>query len=561
MNSLIRQIFRSAGMKKTRVFLFAFFMFGLMVAGNGFAQFAADPNDTLYQDLSLWEGKGLLRHLPVLRPYPPQVILEALEQVVQKGNREDAAKAKGYLAEFKKNYKAHLEAGGTARYTGDDFYGDGYGKIEAGGWIHEIMYLEARLEGLVMDNTSGFVLPTGQRTGVDIFDTWADVTVKGRKLNLRQSQVIDFAVGTSNIYFKAGIERNSFGPFWGDSVVLSPDAPHTGHYSFVWRNSWFSYSTVLLEIAATNYLHEEVPEKFPDKHLVLQSFNFYPTPWLELGFFETVVWGNRFDLNYLLPFKELFYAQSMAGFEDNSLMGILANVRIKDTIQIPLVIYVDDTNLNDLLRFDFATKFKVALQAGVRYTPKETSILRTVGMEYVMVTPYTYTHRSGLGEIPDYTTKPDERLALLSKPNYTNYTHMGTNLGVGLEPNSDRFTVNVQLEPMKDLVVDLRGRLIRHGNASEAMVKADPRNDGTILDDGYNADGKATFHYDTRFLDQSVIEKVWQAGFNVRYRLPLGPGSVLLEGGYTFEYYQNKGLVSGKTDTIHYVNVGLGYRF
>ncbi len=139
-----------------------------------------------------------------------------------------------------------------------------------------------------------------------------------------------------------------------------------GHYSFVWRNGWFSYSTVLLEIAATNYLHEEVPEKFPDKHLILQSFNFYPTPWLELGFFETVVWGNRFDLNYLLPFKELFYAQSMAGFEDNSFMGILANVRFKDTIQVPLVVYVDDTNLNDLLRFDFSTKFKVALQAGVR---------------------------------------------------------------------------------------------------------------------------------------------------------------------------------------------------
>lgn len=546
-------------MKKAFILGFTLFLIGLGVGGTVSAQFAADPNDRLYQDLSLWEGKGILRHLPVLRPYPPQVILEALEQVVQKGNREDAARAQGYLAEFKKSFTLHLEAGGTARYTGEDFYGDGYGKIEAGGWIQDRMYLEGRLEGLVMDNTSGFVLPIGQRTDVDIFDTWADVTVKGRKLNLRQSQVVDFAVGTSNIYFKAGIERNSFGPFWGDSVVLSPDAPHAGHYSFVWRNGWFSYSTVLLEIAATNYLHEEVPEKFPDKHLILQSFNFYPTPWLELGFFETVVWGNRFDLNYLLPFKELFYAQSMAGFEDNSFMGILANVRFKDTIQLPLVVYVDDTNLNDLLRFDFSTKFKVALQAGVRYTPKETSLLRMVGVDYVLVTPYMYTHRSGLGDISGLSA--DQRIEVLSAPNYTNYTHMGTNLGVGLDPNSDRFTLNVQLEPVKDLIVDIRGRLIRHGNASEAMADADPRNDGTILDDGYNKYGKATFHYDTRFLNQSVIEKVWQAGFNARYRLPLGPGSVLLEGGYTFEYYQNKGLVSGETDTVHYVNVGLGYRF
>ncbi|MFQ3621054.1 MAG: hypothetical protein SNJ78_08925, partial [Spirochaetales bacterium] len=390
--------------------------------------------------------------------------------------------------------------------------------------------------------------------------TWADVEIKGRKLNLRQSQVADFAWGSSTLYFKAGIERNSFGPFWEDSVVLSPDAPHAGHYSLVWRNSWFSYSTLLLEIAATNYLGEE--DKFPNKRLVLQSFNVYPTSWLELGFFETIVYGNRFDLTYLLPFKELFYAQSMAGFEDNSFMGLLANVRFRDSWQIPLLVYVDDTNLNDLLRFDFATKFKVAIQAGLRYTPRETGLLRKVEAEYVIVTPYMYTHRSGLGDISiSGTFTADDRLEALRRPNYTNYTHMGTNLGVGLEPNSDRFTLSVQVEPVDALVVTLRGRLMRHGNASEGMADPDARNDGTILDDGYNKYGKATFHYETRFLNQSVIEKVWQGGIQARYQLPLGPGTLLLEGGYTLEYYQDKGLVKGETDTVHYFTAGLGYRF
>ncbi|MFQ3621602.1 MAG: hypothetical protein SNJ78_11745, partial [Spirochaetales bacterium] len=198
-------------MRKRRFFIFLVLGLGLLPY-LGFAQFAADPNDLLYQDLSLWEGKGLIRQLPVLRPYPPQVILSALEQVVQRGNRKDAEKAKTYLEVLKKKFRYHLEGGGTTRYTGDDFYGDAYGKVEAGGWLSDSMYLEWRLQGMVMDNTSGFVLPQGQRTHVDIFDTWADVEIKGRKLNLRQSQVADFAWGSSTLYFKAGIERNSFGP-------------------------------------------------------------------------------------------------------------------------------------------------------------------------------------------------------------------------------------------------------------------------------------------------------------------------------------------------------------
>jgi hypothetical protein len=538
--------------------LFVFLAFVLCAVGL-FGQFSADPNDVLYSDLQLWEGKGIITHLPVMRPYPPQVVSDLLRQVVKKGSRADSKKAEYYLEEIQKPFKWHLEAGHTTRTTGEDYYGDLYGQIEAGGWLGESIYVEGRVKGLVMDNTSGFVLPKGRRTEVDIFDTWADITVKERKLNLRQSQNVNFAAGESNAYFQAGIMRNSFGPFWGDGVVVSADAPHAGHYSFVWRNSWFSYSTLLLELAGTSYLWQDAAEtKFPDKHLIIQSFNFYPYDWLEIGYFESIVWGGRLDLTYLLPFKELFYAQSMAGFEDNSFVGLLADVRVGKTIKLPFVLYLDDTNLNDLLKLDFATKFKVAVQAGVQWTPEDSGIFRRLTADYVIVTPYMYTHRSGLEGVP---ADPEERIDRLSQPNYNNYTHVGTNLGVGLDPNSDRFTLNVLLEPVRDLNVTLTGRLIRHGNASATIDKKDARNDGTILDDGYNTDGKATFHYDTRFLSQDVIETTWQAGFQAQYSLPAGPGSLLFKGGYLFEYVKNKDLVDGEEDFRNYINLGIGYRY
>jgi hypothetical protein len=423
------------------------------------------------------------------------------------------------------------------------------------------------------------VLPEGGRTGVDIFDTWADMDVAGRKLNLRQSQNVNFSFGESDMYFQAGIMRNSFGPFWGDGVVLSADAPHSGHYSFVWRNGWISYSTALLELAATSYerprsaQEEMTAEKFPDKHLATQSLNFYPAEWLELAYFESIVWGQRMDLTYLLPFKELFYAQSMAAFEDNSFVGLLADFRVAKTLKIPFVVYMDDTNLNDLLSFKFGTKFKTAAQTGFQWTPEVLGILKRISADYVVVTPYMYTHRSGLEEVPqpgdpNFTDKDTGREALLSRPNYNNYTHMGTNLGVGLDPNSDRISLQILVEPIKDLRINLIGRMMRHANASVKMgTDADlggadgGRNDGSIYDDGYDSGGDPIFHYKTYFLSQDVIERTFQGGFRAEYSFKLGPGEFLLAGGYLFEYIRNKDLVEGEHEVNHYGSAGLGYRF
>jgi hypothetical protein len=501
-----------------------------------------------------------------MRPYPAQVMRELLTQVAEKGNPDDAARAKEYLHEITQNFTWHAELGLTARVEGSREYGDGYAELQAGGWLTENAHLEWRFRGIAMDNTDGFVLPGGVRTDVDIFDTWADITVKGRKLNLRQSQNVSFSLGDSDLYFQAGIMRNSFGPFWGDGVVLSADAPHAGHYSVVWRNDRLSYSTALLEIAATNYLRPQddqaaaVTDKFPNKHLAIQSLNFYITDWLEAGYFESIVWGGRMDLTYLLPFKELFYAQSMAGFEDNSFVGFLVDIRAAKNVKIPLVVYLDDTNLNDLLKFEFGTKFKTATQVGVQWTPDDLGILKRIAADYVIVTPYMYTHRSGLEAIEPVA---GDRLAQLSQPNYNNYTHMGSSLGVGLDPNSDRISLQALFEPRKDLRVTLIGRLIRHANASADMIDPDPggRNDGSIFDDGYNKEGNATFHYKTKFLNQKPVEMTFQGGFQAEYSFKLGSGAFLLQGGYLLEHIRNKNLQKGVTGTNHYFNAGFGYRY
>ncbi len=528
-----------------------------------FGQQSLNPNDAMYKDLLLWEGKGIIRQLPVLRPYPPQVVKELLSTVAEKGDGADSAKARAYLKEVNAKFTIHAEAGGEIRATKDDDYEAAYGMIQAGGWLTDKIHIEGMVKGLTIHEQDGDVLPLGRRTDIDVFETWADVTVKGKKIDLRQSQNVMFAAGDKDLYFQAGISRNSFGPFWGDSVVLSADATHTGHYSAVYRNGWFSYSTVLLELAATDYLWSTSGEddKFPDKHLILQSFNFYPTDWLELGYFETVVWGGRFDLTYLLPAKELFYAQSMAGFKDNSLVGLMADVRLGKNWKIPFVFYLDDTNLNDILKFDFGTKFKVAAQTGVQWTPDRAGILKRISFDYTAVTPYMYTHKDQLYAEDGFELTAANRLAALAQANYNNYTHYGTNLGVGMDPNSDRVTIEALLEPIANMRLTLTGRLQRHGNASVHMIDPDARNDGSILDDGYNVHGDSSFHYKTNFLNQAVLETAVQAGFQIEYSIPVGIMTAIIKGGYTFQRVWNVGTVQDENETFHYANFGLGLRY
>jgi hypothetical protein len=248
--------------------------------------------------------------------------------------------------------------------------------------------------------------------------------------------------------------------------------------------------------------------------------------------------------------------------------------------------YVDDANFNEFAKFNFDSKFKAAIRAGVIWTPLEQPLLRRVSLDYLAVLPYTYTH-DGAGGM--YGTEP----------NFIEYTHQGEPIGPTLEPNSDRTTLSVTVRPVRRLDVTLQGRMIRHGNASEGVEGLGTyAHDGGYFDDGrfyyfYEVDedtgtgepreilvdtGSLSFQEELRFLNQDNIEHTYQAGIDVSYTIPFSRLRMVLTGGYQFEYidgplvYQPAGTVraadtesgenidvvlyetvSGKDVTNHYV--------
>jgi hypothetical protein len=247
----------------------------------------------------------------------------------------------------------------------------------------------------------------------------------------------------------------------------------------------------------------------------------------------------------------------MVGYPDNSFIGLTGGIKFPGAIKADFILYVDDAAFNDLIRLNFNTMLLASLQMGVSWTPNLPFLTR-LRISNLLITPYTYTHSS-------YST---------SDPvNYLNYTNAGQNIGPSLQPNSDRIEIEALLRPVSWVDLNVFGRFIIHGNASDGLQSLGLTGDGTINDTGVVPSGglvpgtsylppyplPAGYSY-LRFLTQSVLEKTIQTGFTTKAHLDTSIGSIELCLSYTFEYILNVGLSSSNA-LNNYVSLGASFTY
>jgi len=402
--------------------------------------------------------------------------------------------------------------------------------------------------GIVAVQGSGNeVLPEFGRTNLDFVNDGSVHPIGPTGLTPRMSMTAGTAFGNESDYFQAGVLRGSFGPFWGENAVLSSSSPQAGHFSLTLQQGTYTVTMALLEIAGTD---NNGGGSVPDKFLALNGLELYPTDWLTLGIYEAVVWGPRFEPLYLLPVIS-FYAQGMAGYQDNSFIGISGGVKFPHAVKADFLLYIDDASFNDLARLHFNTMLVLSFQTGVSWTPNLPFLTR-LSANVLLVTPYTYSHTDDNGDVP-------------GNANYLNYTNQGQNIGPSIQPDSARFEVNALLRPVTYLDLNVFGRLTLHGNGSAGIPGG---GDGTIFDDGY-VGGKPTyapgyalpagFVY-TRFLTQSVLEKSLQTGIDAKINLDTPAGHVQVDLGYTLQYVLNVNLTASNA-LNNYLSLGVVYTY
>ena len=523
-----------------------------------------DPADNLYRDLEYWQELGYYRHLPQARPYSAQLILSLLEKVMDRGKGDQAVLAESYYNQINRGL----------RVEGELEFESGYGREGLAVTTGTANFF---LRGMIQDNLSvwgqvsanGLVeqedisyymydpsLPYGERSESNVVQ---DISVIGNMALLQDSTGM-FSLGTENLYTNIGISRSSFGPYWGDSVVISSEAKVQGRFELTWREDDFSYTMLFLELFGSDY---EGEGNSSDKYMALHSYNWAPRSWLDIGFFESVVYGDRLDPLYLMPFSYLFYSQGLTGFDDNSLMGFQLRSLLPGAVEYNGILYIDDLGFNELVKLDFDTKIKIAFETGLSWTPAE-SWLDRISLGYTAVFPYMYTH----GVESTYTD--DNYDSLSGNMNTSNYSHAGENLGVSLSPNSDRISLSSRWRLTGDTELTLKGNWIRHGNASSENVGSEyPITDGSLWDNGFDNSGNPDFATENEFLTQDVLEKVLQLGFHIQTRFELPWDfrtrgmSWDIGGGYTFERIWNSGRysshgfapVEGDNEINHYISV------
>jgi hypothetical protein len=509
-----------------------------------FSQSIINPSDSFYNDLRIWETLGLVSNLPPLRPYPEPLVKSLLQQVMNSDSEAQRARAR---VQYERLFGKMIRVGGEA--TGTLAMGNNDTKKQV-----DLSLVSTGHIAVLEKFTLGYdvnLLASNKTPGEEIvfknsgyrYDTYQDSTGVG-PVDVFASFNSVMAFGSETMWFQAGMSRASWGNFYDNGVVISPDAAHTGNMAFTVNQPKWNYTLALFMLSASL---DTGDYPYPEKYMAMHAIKLAPLKWLDITYYENAVYGKRIEPLYLLPVSPYMISQQLNGYaEDNIQMGLEVNIKPWNGFSWATNIFLDDLEFADVVKFDFDTKIRVAAQTGVTWAPSF-PVLSSLSFDYTLVTPYTYAHY----DYSDVTISNEPK-----RVNYQNYTHNGKNLGATIPPNSDRVTLAARFDPLTGLRLNSSFVFIRHANVNESLpaeyaekylkAKADAnaRTDGSVMDSPNAGDGQFSIsHKKLLFMEQDTKQYTFQFGFDGTWDIPgIKFGNLSFSVGYVFEYIHNDGV-------------------
>lgn len=515
-----------------------------------FAQVSVDPSDNFYRQVERWETLGIIEKQHSLRPYPLPVVEKILKSVIETESQNESSLAKQIYEEvFNRSWKLLFE-GSVYGAKKESFSKRAMAKYGVEG---DISFLNVFSAGWQLDFLSDLFPETSVLPEYQYFPYFfAD----GRGSKLKNYMECDgnLAIKINGFYFQTGLNHNSFGNFYEDSLTLNPSAKHSANFVLSYMGKNWNYTQGVFCLTATRSSENilEDPGKYPFKYLMMHSVDWNISKKISLSFYESIIYGQKFNISFAVPMLYMV-TQGVTGYSANNLfMGGSFVYSPVPSLSFNGDLYLDDIGFTGLKEYK-DIKLHCAGALGVKYVPENNSVIQLVKAGYTLVTPFMYSHchnddngnAVGMGDV-----------------NYQIYTTGGTPLGSNLPPNSDRIALKVELAPVSGLSVKVGGAFIRHGNVTESLTKeeqisllASPAGfyatDGSINQHsayGENGDTKKDRYMDsadnrTMILTQPTKEYTFQTDIEIGWKLPPSKaGKFEITAGYTFEYIKNYGV-------------------
>ena len=195
--------------------------------------------------------------------------------------------------------------------------------------------------------------------------------------------------------------------FWGNgyhSLLLSDYGNNYFYLKLNSRVGKFQLQNIFGELAAVSHVTIPGDDLIDKKYFAAHYLSFLPRKNLEISLSETVVFSrlNNFELQYLNPIILYRVVEQFIGSPDNVILGL--NTRWDPVPQLRLYgqVVVDEFNLN---QFTAGTDWwgnKYGIQAGLRYLNALDISHLDVQIEYNMVRPFTYSHRTQIDIAPRF---------------------------------------------------------------------------------------------------------------------------------------------------------------
>ena len=312
-----------------------------------------------------------------------------------------------------------------------------------------------------------------KQTAVDYFDARGSFTFKAAKY-------INFQIGYDKNFIGNGYRSLLLSDFGANQLFVKINTR-------IWK---FNYQNLFMELhtaGKSNSTNNLVPKKYATMHHLSMNIK----PWLNVGVFESVVFGRKdhFEFGYMNPIIFFRTIEGNLGSRDNAMVGADVKADLFKKVQVYGQLIIDEFNFKELKNDKSWWGNKFGTQLGLKYIDVANISNLDFQLEWNRVRPFTYSHFDSV----------------------SSYTHYNQPLAHPLGANFNEVIAIVRYQPIGKL--NLMGRLIFW---KQGLDSASGRNAGADIF-RLNTNGRASnFGYETL---NGVNSKGINASFLASYEI------------------------------------------